>query len=58
MPQAKQEARSKFCLPVRLGGDNLVHERKEAIRIILNFHVNVKFDVLVFGLRVGDAVSE
>lgn len=35
-----------------------MHERKEPVRIILNFHVNVKFDVLVLGLNLGDVVNE
>jgi hypothetical protein len=58
MPQPEKDTGGELCLPVRLRGDNLVHERKEPVRIILNFHVNVKFDVLVLGLNLADVVSE
>jgi hypothetical protein len=58
VPEPEKNARGKHCLPVGLRRDNLVHERKKAVRIILNFHVDVEFDMLVLGLNLGDIVSD
>lgn len=51
MPESKEDSGSEICLPIRLGCDDFVHKREEAIRVILNLDVDVEGNVLVFRLK-------
>lgn len=50
VPEAKQDARCKLDFPVGLLRDDVMHEREQTVRVILNLDVNVEFDVLVLRL--------
>ena len=50
MPEAQQDPRREVRLPVRLGGDDLVHEREQVQRLAGHLHVDVERDVPVFWL--------
>jgi hypothetical protein len=51
MPKAQQNTGSQFRLPIRLRRDNIMHEREEAVGVILDLDVNVKLDVLILRLQ-------
>ena len=50
VPQPKQYPGRKERLPVIVRADDLVHQPEEACRVVLDFDVDVEFDVLVLGL--------
>lgn len=50
VPEPKQDPGCKLGFPVGLLRDNVMHEREQTVRVILNLDVNVEFDVLVLRL--------
>ena len=50
VPEPEQYARREGGLPVRLCGDDLVHEREEVGGLVLDLDVDVELDVAVLGL--------
>ena len=50
MPESEQDTRGEDGLPVRLCGDDLVHEGEEVGGLVLDLHVDIELDVLVLGL--------
>lgn len=50
MPETKKNTRRKYRLPCRLHDDYFVHELEEPLRVVLHFHVDIEFDMLVFRL--------
>jgi len=53
MPEPQKNSRRKDRFPIRLRDDDVVHKREQSIRVILNFDVHVKLDMLVFWLNVN-----
>lgn len=53
MPQAEQNPGRERRLPIRLRRNNLVHEREQPVRIILDLDIDIEFDVLVFRLSTS-----
>lgn len=51
MPEAEENARGKGCLPVGLGGYNLVDKLEEPLWLIIGLDINIEFHVLVSGLK-------
>jgi hypothetical protein len=53
MPQSEQNPGRERRLPVRLRTNDLVHEREQSVRIILDLDIDIEFDVLVFRLSTS-----
>lgn len=59
MPQAQNDPRGKPCFPLRVGGDDTLHEREKAFGVVEDLDVDVELDVLVLGLHEeGDYFGE
>lgn len=51
MPQAKNDARGKKCLPVVVRRYNLVHKREKSIGVVVDLHVDIEHDMSIFLLE-------
>lgn len=50
MPESEDDTRGELRLPVRLGGEDGVHESEETGGVVIGLDVNVEHDVFVLGL--------
>jgi hypothetical protein len=51
VPEAKEDPRGEVGFPGGLGGDGGVHEGEEEVGVVLDFDVDVEFDIAVLWLE-------
>ena len=51
MPHTQDNSGSQSGLPIRLRGDNLMHQREEPIGVVLDLDVHVKLNMLILRLQ-------
>ena len=51
VPESEDDTRGELRLPVRLGGEDGVHEGEETGGVVIGLDVNVEHDVFVLGLK-------
>ena len=57
MPETEENPGSQISLPIRLRGNDLLHQGEQGFRVVLGLDIHVKLNMFVLGL-LGNMVSE
>ena len=52
VPNPENDARRQLSLPFRVRSDNLAHQRENPLWLVINFYVNIEFDVMILWLLI------